>query len=191
MLIEVCVLGADYEIARAALADSPAFTVQCKSIVNASHATIATKGNSFGGVDGIVNTHLSSVIHRIQDFVKRKIIEEYAGELPVGTAIAISTLHPKHRTLIYAPTTRVPGPLPIDTLAPYLAFRAVLVAANRIGVDAISVPMFGTDEGEVSVRKACLQMQAALDSIDSIGSACADELTLAHRHHRMLLQLGT
>jgi O-acetyl-ADP-ribose deacetylase (regulator of RNase III) len=197
MIVEVCVLARDFEAACEAMAGAPGVAVVCKSIVGASHATIASAGNSFGGmsggVDGIVNTHLSSFTPEsyVQDLVKRRILRDFDGELPVGAAVAVATMHPRHTALIYAPTMRVPGPLPADTIAPYLAFRAVLVTAVRVGVDAVSVPLFGTGAGEVSVRKACMQMHAALESIDALSriTNSPNELTLARRHHTMLLGL--
>ena len=197
--IEVCVPdSAQFEIAAAIFSSCPRFfTVRQTSIVNASHRSIATAGNSFGGmsggVDGAVNTHLSSYTpcEYVQDRVKAAIVEQFAGELPVGAAVVVATAHPRHTTLIYAPTMRVPGPLPEDTIVPYLAFRAVLVALKRSGMRSVSTPLFGTGAGEVPVAKACRQMLRAAASVEACGRTMLqpNELFSMHRDHRELLAL--
>ena len=195
--IEVCVPQQDqYDIASSVFSSCPYFTVRRTSIVNASHPCIATAGNSFGGmsggVDGAVNTHLSSVTpdEYVQDRVKAQIVKVYAGELPVGSAVAVTTAHPVHQTLVYAPTMRVPGPLPTDTIAPYLAFRAVLVTLKRLDICHLSTPLFGTGAGEVPVSKACGQMIHALTSLNDRTMLNPNELFFMHRDHRELLSLS-
>ena len=164
---------------------------------NLNADVFATAGNSFGGmsggVDGAVNTHLSSYTpcEYVQDRVKAAIVEQFAGELPVGAAVVVATAHPRHTTLIYAPTMRVPGPLPEDTIVPYLAFRAVLVALKRSGMRSVSTPLFGTGAGEVPVAKACRQMLRAAASVEACGRTMLqpNELFSMHRDHRELLAL--
>lgn len=192
----MCVPGAAaFEAARAALASDAAFTVVRASIVSGSHGCLARAGNSFGGmsggVDGVVNTHLSSYSpgEYVQARVKRAIVADYAGELPVGCAVAVATLNPRHRVLVYAPTMRVPAPLPPDTIAPYLAFRAVLLKAAACQLAGISVPLFGTGAGEVPVARACAQMLRARASIARLPPLVGadNELTSMHADHRELL----
>ena len=197
--IEVCVPQKDaFEIARSVFTSScpQHFTVRQTSIVNASHPCLATAGNSFGGmsggVDGAVNTYLSSTTpdEYVQDRVKASIVKCYDGELPVGSAVAVATGHPFHRTLIYAPTMRVPASLPDDTIVPYLAFRAVLATLKRLETYSVSTPLFGTGAGEVPVSKACKQMVRALQSLNDRTMLQPNELFLMHRDHQELLELS-
>jgi O-acetyl-ADP-ribose deacetylase (regulator of RNase III) len=194
--IEVCVPCKNtYEIVKTLLASSTSFHVNCISITNASHSCIATAGNSFGGmsggVDGIINTHLSSYTPNeyVQSLVKSSILYNYLGEIPVGVAIAIVTKHPRHKVLIYAPTMRIPEKLPHDTIAPYLAYRAVFATALKYKINKISIPLFGTGAGEVSLEKSCSQMLQSYESLVTIPeiTMSAGELTFAHEHHRKLL----
>lgn len=196
--IEVCVPDREtFETARGCFAADCTFTVVHASITRAAHPCIASAGNSFGGmsggVDGAINTHLSSFTPEeyVQARVKRMIVERHAGELPVGCAIGVATAHPTHTLLIYAPTMRVPAPLPKDTIAPYLAFRAALLRAAYHGFRSISVPLFGTGAGEVPVERACAQMMRARASIADIPSMMFgdNELTTMRADHRSLTLL--
>ena len=206
MKIEVCVPnGAQYEAAVAAFAADSAFAVVRASLTCGSYACIATAGDSFGGmsggIDGAVNTHLSSFTpyEFVQRHVRHAILEEHGGELPVGCSVVVTTQHPKHRVLIYAPIVRVrvqpPAALREDSIAPYLAFRAVLLRAaalvRRRDVQGVSVPLFGA--GELSVERVCAQMMHANASLVRVPAFMrgegADLLTEVARDHRELMAI--
>lgn len=173
------------------------FHVRQCNITEARHDTIVSAGNSFaemnGGVDGIINTHLSAFTptSRIQARVKAAISRDWRGELPVGAAIVIDAQHPVHRRLVYAPTMRMASELPPGSLNAYIAFRGALVAAVRHGVTHLSTPLFCTGAGGVPVRVAVAQMLAAYASVtqpeqDQTGWQWPE----LHARHRELLQLG-
>ncbi len=206
MKIEVCVPnGAQYEAAVAAFAGDSSFAVVRASLTCGSYACIATAGDSFGGmsggIDGAVNTHLSSFTpyELVQRHVRHAILEEHGGELPVGCSVVVTTQHPKHRVLIYAPIVRVRLPLHAalreDSIAPYLAFRAVLLRAaalvRRRDVQGVSVPLFGAGAGELSVERVCAQMMHANASLVRVPAFMrgdgADLLTEVARDHRDLV----
>ena len=192
MQIEICIPDAkQYQIAKEIFQDQPNFTVAHKSITQASYPVIITAGNSFGemngGVDKIVNLHLSSYTpdKYISDDVKKIIETQFIGELPVGQSVLLRTNHPLHKFLIYTPTMRVAEDVS-NTLNAYLAFRgALLYAKNLMGV---STPLFCTGAGGMDIRKACLQMKEAYISVTQ-GNLLGGDWRIYHAHHRHLLGL--
>jgi O-acetyl-ADP-ribose deacetylase (regulator of RNase III) len=160
------------------------------SITNGKYPALISAGNSFaemnGGVDGIINSHLSGYTpeYYIQDRVKQEIAEKFAGELPVGQAIAVRVKHPKHGWLIYAPTMRVPEDVS-GTLNAYLAFRGALVSMKQNGIEAASAPLFCTAAGCMSVLRAAKQMRAAIESVRSMDLVGKDWI-FYHENHRKL-----
>ena len=149
--------------------------VRRESITKTTCPCLITAGQAFGkmngGVDGVVNTFLSS--HTPHEYVdqrvKRVIQDECAGELNVGQAVVVRTAHPVVRHLVYVATMRVPEPVP-DTLNAYYAFRAALVAALKTGAGtsddlSVATPLMCTGAGQMPVERACRQMRAAYDSV--------------------------
>jgi O-acetyl-ADP-ribose deacetylase (regulator of RNase III) len=194
--IEICVYspgdgGALYNIVKSYFLGLKGFTVNNGSIVNASYDTIIAAGNSFaemnGGVDGIINTHLSTYTPEeyVQSRVKRVIEQEFIGELPVGTSVLISTSHPFHRRLIYAPTMRVAENVS-TSLNAYLAFRGALVTMMRNGITKASTSLFCTGAGGMDVHRACAQMREAYLTVVN-KSLIGGDWRLFHQHHRKLL----
>ena len=174
------------------------FRVRQCSITDASHDTIVSAGNSFaemnGGVDGIINSHLSAfTLHsRVQDIVKAAISREWGGELPVGASIVVDVRHPVHRRLVYAPTMRVACELEAGSLNPYLAFRGACITAARHGIRSLSTPLFCTGAGGVPVPVAVAQMLAAYTSVTGAGEdQTAWQWPELHARHRELLKAGS
>jgi O-acetyl-ADP-ribose deacetylase (regulator of RNase III) len=201
--IEFCVPGrCAFDTARAYFAShlgahGGRIEVSNASIVHARHAAVVAAGNSFaemnGGVDGIINTHLSSRVSGgepayVQDEVKRVLRDRFAGELPVGQSVVVRTSHPVHATLVYAPTMRVAEDV-AGTLNAYLAFRGALLAMRSSGIPAASTPLFCTGAGGMDVRTACFQMMEAWRTVEH-GTLIGGDWPSFHRHHRMLLGGG-
>jgi O-acetyl-ADP-ribose deacetylase (regulator of RNase III) len=74
------------------------------------HDCFVTAGNAFGimcaGIDAaVVSAFGESLMRRVQ----HRIMDQFFGEQPVGTAFVISTNHPSIPFLAHAPTMRVPG----------------------------------------------------------------------------------
>lgn len=193
IVVEVCIPNKEQFACASSLLTRPGFDVRNTGITNASAPVIVSAGNSFGemngGVDGIINTHLSHFTRPpqyIQEDVKSTIASEYFGELPVGSCIIIPTTHPKHTSLLYAPTMRVAEDVSGSVNA-YLAMRAALVCARRSGMTFIACPLLCTGAGKMSVAKACMQMQAAWDTLfDPRHSLIEGDWQTFHQHHRCL-----
>src|ERR1043165_3274294 len=74
------------------------------------HDCFVTAGNAFGlmtaGIDAaVVRRFGAALMQRVQ----HRIMDEYMGEQPVGTAFVISTDDAQLPFVVHAPTMRVPG----------------------------------------------------------------------------------
>ena len=153
---------------------------------------IVSPANSFGFMDGgidAVYTHQFG--EGLQQRLQRLIAAEHGGELPVGVAVIVPTMHADIPWCISAPTMRVPRDV-ADTVNAYLAFRAALravLAHNASGQPAIKrvlCPGLGTAIGKMPVGRCARQMRVAWDRVlgaqvampRSIRAAADDELEL-------------
>lgn len=191
MKIEICIKDkASYEIAKSIFQDIPDITITQNTITNAQYSTLISAGNSFaemnGGVDGIINTHLSGYTpdSYIQQDVKSHINKYFVGELPVGQSIIVPTKHPRHTLLIYTPTMRVAEDVS-NTVNAYLAFRGALTIMKNNNIQSASTPLFCSGAGGMSVQKTCYQMKEAYKSvIDRI--LIGKDWPYYHANHRYL-----
>ena len=191
MKIEFCIKDkASYEIAKSIFQDIPDITVSLNTITNGMYNVLISAGNSFaemnGGVDGIINTHLSGYTPHmyIQQNVKDYINKYFMGELPVGRSVLVYTQHPKHRTLIYTPTMRVAEDVS-NTINAYLAFRSALILMKDNNIYAASCPLFCTGAGCMSLVQACNQMKEAYLSVQK-GNLIGKDWQYYHQNHRYL-----
>ena len=132
------------------------------------HDCFVTAGNAFGimtaGIDAAVIARLGDdLMARVQ----HRILDDYFGEQPVGTAFVLPTGDASIPFLCHAPTMRVPGGIE-GTDKVYCATWAALLAIhahNRAGVDApievAALPAMGTGFGGVPFDEAARQMAAA------------------------------
>jgi O-acetyl-ADP-ribose deacetylase (regulator of RNase III) len=131
------------------------------------HDCFVTAGNSFGimnaGIDAaVVRFFGESLMGRVQ----YRIMDEFFGEQPVGTAFVLPTDHPFIPFLVHAPTMRVPGSIE-GTDKVYNATWAALLAIhahNRVRDHKITVaalPAMGTGFGGVPFGEAARQMAGA------------------------------
>jgi O-acetyl-ADP-ribose deacetylase (regulator of RNase III) len=131
------------------------------------HDCFVTAGNAFGlmtaGIDAaVVRRFGAELMHRVQ----QRIMDEFFGEQPVGTAFVIPTGDPSLPFLCHAPTMRVPGSIE-GTDRVYAATWAALLAIqahNRAGGQHIGVaalPAMGTGFGGVPFGEAARQMAVA------------------------------
>ncbi len=131
------------------------------------HDCFVTAGNSFGimtaGIDAaVVHSLGESIMKRVQ----HRIMDDFFGEQPVGTAFILPTEHPSPAFLCHAPTMRVPSGID-GTDKVYSATWAALLAihaANRQSGGAIEIvafPAMGTGFGGVTYSEAARQMAAA------------------------------
>jgi O-acetyl-ADP-ribose deacetylase (regulator of RNase III) len=131
------------------------------------HDCFVTAGNSFGimtaGIDAaVVRFFGESLMGRVQ----HRIMDEYFGEQPVGTAFVIPTGHTEIPFLAHAPTMRVPGGID-GTDKVYNATWAALLAIhahNRVAdrpIEVAAFPAMGTGFGGMTPNEAARQMAAA------------------------------
>src|SRR5438552_4265166 len=131
------------------------------------HDCFVTAGNSFGlmtaGIDAaVVRFFGESLMQRVQ----HRIMDEFFGEQPVGTAFVLPTGDPALPFLCHAPTMRVPGSID-GTDKVYAATWAALlavVAHNRASaerIEVVALPAMGTGFGGVPFGEAARQMAAA------------------------------
>jgi len=131
------------------------------------HDCFVTAGNAFGimtaGIDAAVVGYFGPAIMRC---VQQRIMDEYLGEQPVGTAFIVPTDYPEIPFLCHAPTMRVPGGID-GTDKVYLATWAALLAihAHNLGseqpIEIAAFPAMGTGFGGMAYSEAARQMAAA------------------------------
>ena len=131
------------------------------------HDAFVTAGNAFGimtaGIDAAVVAVLGPEIMRR---VQHRIMDEYFGEQPVGTAFVIDSGHSAIPFLVHAPTMRVPGSI-AGTDKVYSATWAALLAIHRFNltsdrkIEIATFPAMGTGFGGVPATEAGRQMVAA------------------------------
>jgi O-acetyl-ADP-ribose deacetylase (regulator of RNase III) len=131
------------------------------------HDCFVTAGNAFGlmtaGIDAaVVRRFGDGLMARVQ----HRIMDEFLGEQPVGTAFVVPTGDPAVPFVCHAPTMRVPGSID-GTDKVYAATWAALLAIqahNRTADRKIAVaafPAMGTGFGGVPFSEAARQMAAA------------------------------
>jgi O-acetyl-ADP-ribose deacetylase (regulator of RNase III) len=154
---------------------------------------IVSPANSFGFMDGgidAVYTHQFG--EGLQQRLQQQIAEEHGGELAIGMAVIVPTMHADIPWCVSAPTMRVPQDV-ADTVNAYLAFRAALravLAHNASGqapIKCVLCPGLGTAIGKMPVGRCARQMRVAWDRVlgggqgampRSIRAAADDELEL-------------
>ena len=131
------------------------------------HDCFVTAGNAFGimtaGIDAaVIRRFAEGLMGRVQ----HRIMDEFFGEQPVGTAFILPTDDAALPFLCHAPTMRVPGSID-GTDKVYAATWAALlavVAHNRTNpqrIEVVALPAMGTGFGGVPFSEAARQMAAA------------------------------
>jgi O-acetyl-ADP-ribose deacetylase (regulator of RNase III) len=132
-----------------------------------AHDCFVTAGNSFGlmsaGIDAVVVRELGA---GIESAIQLRIMNEYLGEQPIGSAFLIETGDARVPFLCHAPTMRVPGDITgTDNVyqATFAALRSIYLhnrsAARRI--ETVALPAFGAGFGRVAPDEVARQMAVA------------------------------
>jgi O-acetyl-ADP-ribose deacetylase (regulator of RNase III) len=131
------------------------------------HDCFVTAGNAFGlmtaGIDAAVVRRFGEALMRR---VQQRILDQFFGEQPVGTAFIIPTDDPTLPFLAHAPTMRVPGSIEgtdkvyAATWAALLAIEAHNQSASRT-IEVAAFPAMGTGFGGVPWSEAARQMAVA------------------------------
>lgn len=131
------------------------------------HDCFVTAGNAFGlmtaGIDAaVVRRFGEALMKRVQ----QRIMDQYFGEQPVGSAFIVATDDPTLPFLAHAPTMRVPGSIE-GTDKVYTATWAALLAIQAHNqtadhkIEVAAFPAMGTGFGGVPFSEAARQMAAA------------------------------
>lgn len=172
--------------------DCPDVQVIDGDILEQRADALVSPANSFGYMDGGLDLKISQKYGwGIEDRVRRRVLDDFAGEVPVGNALVVETGVTDFPYLISAPTMRVPMDVSATANA-YLAFRAILLEAQRFrsgskSVTSIACPGLGTGEGRMPPDRCAIQMRAAYDAC-ILGRKLTDGgLAAAVRHHQHLI----
>jgi len=166
-------------------ANVPSVTVSCGDIfsnapglvepdaaIDVTADAIVSPANSFGfmdgGIDAVYTYHFGE---GLQQRLQEVIAVEHGGELPVGAAVVVPTMHADIPWCISAPTMRVPRDV-ATTVNAYLAFRAALraiLAHNASGrlsaIRSVLCPGLGTAVGRMPAARCARQMRAAWERV--------------------------
>lgn len=151
---------------------------------------ILLPGNSFGFLDvGLELKVVESWGFCVQDALRKRIREEFFGELLVGQAIALGPPEVP-RSLVYAPVWRVPSSLE-GTVNVYLAVRGALLALRgesrggsprRLVVPAIGIGPPGSLHPGISAR----QTRYAFEVVCGLRGFGDKNLSQVARRHKKL-----
>jgi O-acetyl-ADP-ribose deacetylase (regulator of RNase III) len=148
--------------------DLPELEVHLGSFEEApSFDCVATAGNSFGLMDAGMDLAVLKFFGReLQNVIQRKILDDFCGEQPVGTAFILETGRLDHPYVAHAPTMRIPMNIS-GTDHVYLATWATLLAVrqhNRLAqrkIETLICPAFGAGTGGVAAIEVGFQMKLA------------------------------
>lgn len=131
------------------------------NILSHSGEAILSPANSFGWMDGGIDLPYRNLFgYSLEVRLQLLIAEQFDGELPVGQAVAVRTVHPQFKWLISAPTMRTPGQIR-GTDNVFRAFKAALICAKKSGVMELFSPGMGTLTGGLEPQDAAGQMLRA------------------------------
>lgn len=183
---------ASVEVSCGDIFSTSAGQVSADDPIDVAADAIVSPANSFGFMDGGIDAvYTYQFGPGLQDRLQAVIARDFAGELPVGCAVIVPTMHATIPWCISAPTMRVPQNV-ADTVNAYLAFRAALLAVlahNASGLPAITsvlCPGLGSVVGQMPVGRCARQMRVAWDRVlggsawapRSVRAAADDELAL-------------
>ena len=178
---------------RAAFAGLPNVTIVHGDILQGSADAIVSPANSFGNMDGGVDLAYARFFpDGLEARLQSVIDSNYDGELPVGQATVIATLHDAIPLMVSAPTMRMPSNI-ARTVNVYLAFRAALLALERrrseadLAVISMLSPAMGTGVGAMPVDRAARQMRIAYDNVTGPGGRRARNFGVLWGEHLGML----
>ncbi|MDG9671367.1 macro domain-containing protein [Hahella sp. CR1] len=150
--------------------------------------------NSFGIMDGGLDLAIRNTLgFEVEERVQRRILDDFHGELSIGSAVIVGTDNARWPYLISAPTMRIPEDVS-NTLNPYIAFRAVLLAIKTHNlrserkINSILCPGLGTGIGRVEPRKCAAHMRVAYTSLSKPARTPSyNEIHEVHRRLQMVV----
>jgi O-acetyl-ADP-ribose deacetylase (regulator of RNase III) len=156
-----------YDAWNDAFAEYPDVKISQGDILTFQADAIVSPANSFGYMDGGLDLKYSQFFGwELEQRLRKLLLTEHYGELPIGQAVIVETGHPAIRYLISAPPMRVPMNV-AATVNAYLAFRAVIQATKafnqtaRAPITSILCPGLATGEGRMPPERCAYQMAQA------------------------------
>lgn len=135
---------------------------------------IVSPANSFGLMDGGIDWFITDFFGKqLMNRVQGKIISDYLGEQPVGSAFVIETGDETHPYLVHSPTMRVPKIVKGTDIA-YISTHAALIAVNKHNresenkIDILLMCGMGTGCGEMDYNIAASQMAMAWKNLRNV-----------------------
>ncbi|WP_202128692.1 macro domain-containing protein [Paenibacillus dendrobii] len=131
---------------------------------------IVSPANSYGMMDGGLDKHIIEMFGvELMDTVQKYIIDNFAGEQPVGTSFVIPTNNKSHPYLAHTPTMRFPRSI-VGTDNVYQSMKAMLIAINKFNqsqhrIDTVACSGLGTTTGRMNPLIAVKQMRLAYDHV--------------------------
>lgn len=131
------------------------------------HDCFVTAGNSYGLMSAGID---AAVVHffgkSVEQKVQHRILNDFLGEQPIGTAFIVETEHATRPFLCHAPTMRTPGSIEGSDKV-YTATWAALLAVYQHNVSTsdpirtVAFPAFGCGFGGMTYDECARQMSAA------------------------------
>ncbi len=175
--------------------EAEAVKVSSGDILREKADAIVSAANSFGYMDGSLDLLYSQHFGwEVERRLRKLLLSEHDGELPVGQAVVVETGNTDIPYLISAPTMRVPMNI-AETVNVYWAFRGVIRAVRQHNqahpdspIRSVLCPALGTGEGRMPYGRCAWQMYNAyaacvLGMVEVTGG-----LAGAVRHHISLLE---
>lgn len=127
-------------------------------------------GNSFGLLSGGVDLAIRNFFGKeVEQKLHNTILEDFSGELVVGSSLVLATGNAGIKFLGYTPTMRTPKKITGSDI-PYTATLSALSSIMRYNktndkqIDTVILPGMGTGTGAIPFSKAALQMVYAIDN---------------------------
>ena len=141
-----------------------------------------------GGFDLTIVNNLGQTCHAN---AKKKVREEYNGELLVGQAMWVPTENPIIPYMISAPTMRCAQWLGPKSVNAYLAARAIflLLKQPNLPFSVVTIPGLGTGVGKVPYHIAAHQMRAAYEEFYLGKYVFPENWKVAQEHQQYLCKI--
>jgi O-acetyl-ADP-ribose deacetylase (regulator of RNase III) len=140
----------------------PDIESECADIFSSPRQCIVSPANSFGfmdgGIDGVYTARFGEQNTTLA--VQKAIRQLPFEELLVGQAVYVATNDEDFPVIISAPTMRVPMRIPPNNV--YLATRAAVALALKLGIKELLLPGMGTSVGGVPFDVAAIMMKLAI-----------------------------
>jgi O-acetyl-ADP-ribose deacetylase (regulator of RNase III) len=137
---------------------------------------VVSPANSFGLMDGGVDEAITMYFgQQMMDRVQEKVIEQYAGEQPIGTSMIVQggEVRGKVRYVAHTPTMIIPMNISKTTNI-YMAMKAMLLEVEKHNqyyqdskqeIKTVVCPGLGTGAGRVPYNLAAQQMSNAYRNV--------------------------